>query len=450
MVLLAAFDVMLMRYSGQQDVAVGSPIAGRTRTDVETLVGFFVNTLTLRVDLSGNPRFVELLRRVRQVCLDAYSHQELPFDKLVAELAPARDLSRNPFYQVAFALQNAPDAEEDFGALRIESLPVHTGTAKFDLFLAFTEERSSLAGTFEYNTDVFDGATIERMARHFARLLEGIAASPREAISRLPLLDQEERSRMLVSWNETARSCPFDKNLHQLFEAHVHRTPDAPAVIGDREQLSYDELNRKANRLAHHLRASGVGPDVLVGLCMERTPLMVVAMLAIVKAGGAYVPLDPEYPPERIVFMLADTAAPVVLTQQSLRSRVPDCAARVLCVDDLGGALDGLPDGDPDAAASSANLAYVMFTSGSTGTPKGVAVEQRAVTRLVVNTNYVQFGPTGHIGAGVQRFVRCGHVRDLGRASEWGASRHRAEGGPPVAHARSRTRSRRMASTRCS
>ena len=393
MVLLAAFQVLLMRYSGSVDVSVGVPIARRDRVELEGLVGLLVNTLVLRSDLSGDPEFVELLARVRRTSLEAYAHQELPFDKLVAEIAPQRELNRNPLYQAAFALQNQPATAPRLGELQVERLSVHNGTSKFDLWLALWENDSTLAGTLEYSTDLFDAATAERIARHYCHLLRDIVARPTQRIARLALMDEPERRQLLDAWNDTARELPLPLNLHQLFEAQVRQRPAADAVVMGGQTLSYGELNGRANRLAHFLREQGVGPDVLVGCCLHRHLDMLVAMLAIVKAGGAYVPLDPQYPAERLAFMLADCHCPVVLTEQALRDRLPGSRAQVLCVDADHARWGRHPDSDPASAAHPDHLAYVIYTSGSTGTPKGVAVTQLAVMRLVINTDYVQLGP---------------------------------------------------------
>jgi amino acid adenylation domain-containing protein len=392
MVLLAAFQVLLMRYSGQHDVAVGTPVAGRSRTELEGLIGYFVNTVVLRGDLSGEPSFIELLRRVRQTCLDAYAHQELPFDRLVAELGPQRNLGRNPLYQVSFTLQNVAASALALGALRVQQLPVHNGTAKFDLSLSLTEEAPALAGMLEYRTDLFDASTVRRTVRHYRELLRAIAAAPEQSIAQLPLMDKHERAQLLHAWNATERDYPKHENLHQLFERQARCSPEACAVVLGRERLSYAELNARANRLAHRLRALGVGPDVLVGLYVRRNPSMVVALLAILKAGGAYVPLDPEYPAERLGLMLRDTAAPVVITEKGLHAQLPASHAQVLCVDSDDQAWARLPDHNLDPTAQPHHLAYVIYTSGSTGTPKGVAVPQQAVARLVIATDYVRLG----------------------------------------------------------
>ena len=391
MVLLAAFQVLLMRHSGQEDIAVGSPVAGRNRPELEGLIGFFVNSLVMRGDLSGNPRFSELLARTRHAALDAYAHQDLPFEKLVEELKPERDMSRNPLFQVMFVLQNTPEAELNLAGLDCESLTLHNGTAKFDLSLSLTETRGELHGILEYSTDLFDAATIERLAGHFTTLLEGIVADPERHIGQLPLLTEDERHQLLVGWNDTAVDYPRDKCVHELFEAQAARAPDAIAVVHGDTQLTYAALNARANQLAHHLRGLGVGPDTLVGLCLERSLDLVIGILAILKAGGAYVPLDPDYPRDRLEFMLRDTRAAIVLTQSGLEDRLPEGEAKRLCLDRDGALWSARPDSNPAVSAGPDSLAYVIYTSGSTGQPKGVEVCNRNIVRLVRGARYAGF-----------------------------------------------------------
>ncbi|MDT5271751.1 MAG: hypothetical protein QOH49_3937, partial [Acidobacteriota bacterium] len=290
MTLLAAFKVLLSRYSGQSDIVVGSPIANRNRAEIEPLIGFFVNTLVLRTDLSGDPTFEELLERVREMALDAYAHQDVPFEKLVEELQPERDLSRHPLFQVMFVLEDDPSLSLELAGTSARWMPVDNGTAKMDLILRVTETDEGLVGAVEYNTDLFDAATIKRLVDNFRVLLEGIVARPNEQISSLPLISEAERHQLLHIFNRPAASYRQDVCLTRLFEAQVERTPDAAAVSFEREQLTYSELNRRANQLARHLRELGVGPEVLVGICVERSLEMVVGLLGILKAGGAYVP----------------------------------------------------------------------------------------------------------------------------------------------------------------
>ena len=369
MVLLAAFQTLLYRYTGQEDVCVGSPIANRNRDELKGLIGFFVNTLVLRTDLSGNPSFPELLQRVRRVALGAYAHQDLPFEQLVEALQPERDASYTPLFQVAFILRNALHLEEIPG-LTLSSLNVESETAQFDLSLVVERTERGLIAAFEYNTDLFDAARIARMLGHFQNLLEGIVANPQAKLSDLPLLSESEKHQLLVEWNDTQVNYP-QVCIHQLFESQVERTPDAVAVIFEHQQLTYRELNNRANQLAHYLQHLGVKPEVLVGICMERSVEMVVGLLGILKAGGAYVPLDPTYPKERLAFMLEDTHVPVLLTQAKFANLLPQHDAQVLCLDAEWQALAHQSQDNLISGITLENLAYVIYTSGSTGKPKG-------------------------------------------------------------------------------
>ncbi|RPI05054.1 MAG: non-ribosomal peptide synthetase, partial [Zetaproteobacteria bacterium] len=383
MTLLAAFQTLLARYTGQEDIVVGSPIAGRTRVETEGLIGFFVNTLVLRTDLAGNPPFRELLGRVREGCLGAYAHQELPFEKLVEELQPARTLSQSPLFQVMFILQNAPRTPLALPGLTLTPFRVESGTAKFELSLAVTATETGLQTTAEYNADLFDAATIDRLLGHYQTLLEGIVAAPDRPIGALPLLTAAERHQLLVAWNATATAYPRDCRVHELFEAQVARTPEAVAVVWADQTLSYGELNRRANQLAHHLQHLGVGPETLVGLCLERSPELVVGLLGILKAGGAYVPLDPTYPRDRLAFMLEDSRAAVLLTQTRLLAGLPAHDAHVVCLDTAGAALAPESPENPPCVGTADTLAYVLYTSGSTGQPKGVAMPHRPLVNLI-------------------------------------------------------------------
>ena len=381
MTLLAAFKLLLSRYSDQTDIAVGTAIAGRNRAETEPLIGFFVNTLVLRTDLSGEPTLPELLARVKEVCLNAYAHQDLPFEKLVEELNPARDLSRSPLFQVMFAWQHAgqdgfrPDDNHDS---RYE-LPVQT--ARYDLVLSLTASNDSLSGSFLYNTDLFDHDRIERMTGHYENLLEAIVESPEKAAGSLRIIGESERRQILTTWNDTRQEYAQDSCVHQLFEAQVARTPEAIALCYEGQQLSYRELNERANQLAHYLRELGVRPEVLVGLCVGRSIEMVVGMLAILKAGGAYVPLDPEFPPARLSFILADAGIKVLLTQQELIAGLPTHFGKTLALDSQW-LFAAYSKQNPVCLAKSNNAVYVIYTSGSTGTPKGVTVEHRNVTNF--------------------------------------------------------------------
>ena len=383
MTLLAAFQTLLCRYSGQEDITVGSPIAGHNRMEVEGLIGLFVNTLVLRGDLSGNPTFRELLRRVREMTLAAYAHQELPFEKLVEELQPDRSLSHSPLYQVFFALQNtAEPAKLDELNLSLEI--IFTGTSKLDLSVDMSEGPDGLKAVVEYCTDLFSREAILRLLNHFRVLLEGIVANPDQQITILPLLTTAERHQLLVEWNQTAAHYPRGKCLHELFEAQVERTPDAVAVTFEKQHLTYRELNERANQLAHHLRRLGVGPDVLVPICAERSLEMVVGLISILKAGGAYVPIDPSYPAERVAFMLRDAAPSVVLAQAKLLDTLPLPNGAVAVNLDSGDWSRSTGNADnPARTATDANLAYVIYTSGSTGTPKGAMIPHRAIVNHI-------------------------------------------------------------------
>jgi len=383
MTLLAAFQTLLSRYANQDDIVVGSPIANRTRAELEGLIGFFVNTLVLRTDLSGDPSFRQLLGRVREMALRAYAHQDLPFEKLVEELQPERDLSRNPLFQVMFVLQNAPARALKLSGLTLRPLAVDSGTAKFDLTLFMFEGEDGLRARWEYNSDLFDAATITRMLGHFQTLLEGIIANPEQRISELPLLSDAERQQVLVEWNKTQTAYPRGSSIHELFEAQVERTPDTIAVGFEQEQLSYGELNGRANQLARYLQSRGVGPEVLVGIMMHRSVEMVVGLLGILKAGGAYVPLDSDYPQERLRFMLQDTTPPVLLTQARFLEGLPQSEAEVVCLDTDWKAIVQERTENLSGAAKAENLAYVIYTSGSTGRPKGVAIEHHSTVALL-------------------------------------------------------------------
>ncbi|WP_445243564.1 MULTISPECIES: amino acid adenylation domain-containing protein [unclassified Microcoleus] len=379
MTLLAAFKTLLYRYTGQADIPVGSPIANRNRAEIQGLIGFFVNTLVLRTDLSGALTFRQLLDRIRKVSLEAYAHQDLPFEKLVEELQPDRNLSYNPLFQVAFVLQTAPVAAESIAGLNLTLLDVDNQTAKVDLTLYLEEKQEEIYGQFEYSTDLFDAATINRMAGHFITLLGGIAANPERRIEELPLLGEKERHQLLVEWNDTRADYSSDPCIHQLFEAQVERTPDAIAVVFEDQKLTYRELNERANQLAHYLQKLGVKPEVLVGICVERSLEMAIGILGILKAGGAYVPLDPGYPPERLAFMLKDAQTPVLLTQKHLVEKLPFAGTSAICLDADWQAIARQSEENLTVAVTAENLAYVIYTSGSTGKPKGAANTHRGI-----------------------------------------------------------------------
>src|SRR5262245_57805118 len=382
MVLQAGLAALLSRLGAGEDIAIGSPIAGRTDRALEELVGFFVNTLVLRTDTSGNPSFRDLLGRVRASNLEAYSHQELPFERLVEALNPARSLSHHPLFQVMLALQNNAPAQLELEGLSVSVEPVAGASAKFDLSVSLAEERSAdgsaggLSGVMEYASDLFERASVEVLAGRLVRLLEAAVAAPEVSIGRLEILSAAERRTLLQEWNGPERALSA-ATLPQLFAAQAAKTPDAVAVVFEDEQLSYGELELRANQLAHHLRALGVGAESVVGVCLERSPALVVALLGILKAGGAYLPLDPGYPRERLSFMLADAGAALLLTQSGLRDRLDAPGVRRLELDSEVEAIAAHRGSAPASAVGPHNLAYVIYTSGSTGTPKGVAVEHR-------------------------------------------------------------------------
>jgi amino acid adenylation domain-containing protein len=380
MTLLAAFKTLLYRYTGQADIVVGSPIANRRRAEIEGLIGFFVNTLALRTDLSAGPTFLQLLRRLREVTLGAYEHQDLPFEKLVLELQPARDLSYSPLFQVMFDLQSPLRALLDLPGIMLEPLEIESGVAKFDLGLSMTETEGGLRGTWEYNTDLFDDSTIRRMTEHLRTLLQGIVLDPAQSLDALPLLTEEERHQLLSEWNETRASYPQDVCLHGLFEAQAKRSPGALAIVFGEQQLTYLELDQRANQLAHYLRRLGVGPDVPVGICVERSVEFALGMLGILKAGGAYVPLDPAYPGERLAYILKDTRSPLLLTQAKLVESLTGIAAQIICLDSEWEKIALEDVGKPACEVMADNLAIVIYTSGSTGRPKGVMLNHRGLS----------------------------------------------------------------------
>jgi amino acid adenylation domain-containing protein/non-ribosomal peptide synthase protein (TIGR01720 family) len=387
MTLLAALKTLLYRYTGQSDICVGTPYAGRERAEIEELIGLFVNTLVLRTDISGNPSFEELLLKVREVALGAYAHQDLPFEKLVEQLQPARSLSYTPLCQVMFALFRLRP-QIDLEGLTGSTVAVETATEKFDLTLEFFNTASGLIGDWKYNTDLFDASTIARMTGHFQTLLEGIVANPQQRVSQLPLLTLRERHQLLVEWNNTTKEYPSDKCIHQLFEEQVERSPDAIAVVFEEEQLTYLQLNQRANTIAHHLRTLGVGPEVLVGICVERSLEMIVGLLGILKAGGAYVPFDPSYPQERLRYMLEDSGVQVLLTFAWLVESLPKHNVRIVCLDTDWKTINQHNQENLTSGVIANTLAYIMYTSGSTGLPKGVSVIHRGVVRLVKGANY--------------------------------------------------------------
>jgi len=427
MTLLAAFQTLLYRYTGQADLAIGSPIANRHRSDVEGLIGFFVNSLVLRVNLSGNPTFLEVLEQVRNVALEAYDHQDLPFEKLVEELDPDRDLSRNPLFQVAFALQNAPMQVLELPGLTLAPTPLESGSTRFDLEVHLWEanhglqslwqSQSGLSGFISYSTDLFDRHRIERLVGHFQTLLAEIVENPNARLSELPLLTEAETQQIVVEWNRaplvpprqkwknlisggnTHRESTSDLCFHQIVEKQVEQTPGAIALVSEQGSLTYAELDQQANQLAQTLQQMGVQPNSLVGLCVDRSADMVIGILGILKAGGAYVPLDPSYPSDRLHWMLTDTQIPVLLTQSWLVQLLPAITAQILCLDQLqlsnsisvpagipgklNGSSNPLDSGSKESKVTSNRLAYVIYTSGSTGIPKGVLLSHQGLCNVV-------------------------------------------------------------------
>ncbi|MEG5063358.1 amino acid adenylation domain-containing protein [Microcoleus sp. B3-A4] len=385
MTLLAAFNTLLYRYTGQEDILVGSPIASRNSSETESLIGFFVNTLVLRSDLSGNPTFRELLARIRELTLGAYAHQELPFEKLVEELQPNRDLSHSPLFQVMFAFQNASEFALELPGLSLNCQQIHSGTANFDLTLELEATATGIRGWFEYSLDLFESATIARMARYFQNLLEGIVANPSARLSDLPLLAETERQQLLFEWNNTRIKSFQNACIHRLFEAQAAKTPEAVAVQFECQSLTYRELNDRANQLAHYLHSFGVKPDAIVGVYMGRSLDAIVGILGILKAGGAYLPLDPIYAKERLAFMLEDAGVRVLLTQAELKAETPaQKNICVICLDAEWQAIAQQNKSNPESAVEPENLAYIIYTSGSTGKPKGVMVQHQSLA------NYTQ------------------------------------------------------------
>jgi amino acid adenylation domain-containing protein len=383
MVLLTAYANLLLRYTGQEDLIIGSPTAGRNRTELETMIGFFVNTLALRIDLRGNPSARDLLGRVRETCLAAYAHQDLPFEKLVEELRPERDPSRPPIFQTLFVLQNAPMSPIALRDLTIQSFEVPNNVVPFDLLMAITPTDDGLLTTFEYNADLFDDTTIERFATHFQRTLETIVDQPNGRVLDLPILTGQEQHQMLVTWNDNASDYPHDRCIHELVEVCAARDSSAPAVVAGAQELTFGELNERANQVAHSLMALGVGPEVRVGICVERSPEMVVGLLGILKAGGAYVPLDPGAPAERLAFMLSDAQVHILLTQAPLVERLPQAGIHLLCLDTDWPAIATSARTNPQSGVTPQHLAYVIYTSGSTGRPKGVEIQHGSMVNRI-------------------------------------------------------------------
>lgn len=383
MILLAAFNVLLYRYTGQEDVIVGAPAANRADVNFEPLIGFFVNTLAMRSDLSGNPTFRDLLRRAQIMSHEALANQEMPFDLLVTELNPDRNMSHQAIFQVMFVLQNMPLEPLKLPGVKVEPIHIHNGAAKFDITLEMIETKQGLNGIFEYNANLFDKDTIIRMADHFVTLLHSLIANPDRHIAELQILTDAERSQILDKWNATDTTYRHDRCIHELFEEQTQQTPDAIAVVCGDRQLTYRELNQRANQLARYLRNLGVMPDVRVAICIDRSIEMVVGLLGILKAGGAYVPLDPAYPKERLAFMLEDAESSVLLTQNAYRAELPAKAKHIVCLDTDWDAFSELNSENLSSGVTPNNLIYVIYTSGSTGKPKGAGVYHRGFANLL-------------------------------------------------------------------
>ncbi|MDQ3617223.1 MAG: amino acid adenylation domain-containing protein, partial [Pseudomonadota bacterium] len=383
MVLHAGWAALLSRLSGQSDIVVGVPVANRQRSELEGLIGFFVNTLAFRVRVDGTASVAQLLAQTRETALAGFGHQEMPFEQVVEALQPARTLSYSPVFQTMLVLQNMPRPQAELAGLQLSGEVLESRTAQFDLTLVLQEDEQGIGGLLNYASDLFDGETIERWVSHLTVLLEAMAADAQAEVSALPLLRSEERQQLLETFNATQTAYPEQALVHELFQVQVRRTPQSPALEYAGECWSYGELNERANRLAHALRAQGVGPDARVALCLERGPAMVMAVLAVLKAGGAYVPLDPAYPAERLAYMLQDSAPVRVLVDAASRSRLPEAAQADALEVDADEAFAGWPLSDPDPQGTTArHLAYVIYTSGSTGRPKGVMVEHRSVVNL--------------------------------------------------------------------
>jgi len=397
MLMMAAYNTLLFRYGGQEDILVGTPIAGRPRLELENLIGLFVNTLVIRTDLSGEPTFKTLLGRVRATALQAYSHQDIPFEKLVEELNPQRNLSIAPLFQVMFQLQNAPMPPARISGLTITPIQIDTGYSQVDLSLTLWEEQGIMKGTFEYNTDLFTPLFIKRMIAHFQALLTGITTDVNQAISLLPMMSQEEKHQLVVAWNDTAADYPQQSCIYELFASCVEKYPDEEAVIFAEQRLTYERLNRQANRLAHLLQKMSIGPETLVGICMENSLALIVGIIGILKAGGAYIPMDPAYPDERLMTILKDAQPPALITQTSYANRFGGYQGEIIFLDvdrdvTAGESVDCTNNCKPG------NAACIIYTSGSTGEPKGILIDNQNIVNLVYSfIKSYQPGPEDNI-----------------------------------------------------
>ncbi|MAE67645.1 MAG: hypothetical protein CMJ18_25610 [Phycisphaeraceae bacterium] len=424
MMLLAGFKILLSRYSHQLDVAVGTPVAARSDQVLEDLVGVFINVVVLRTDLSGDPTVREILRRIRDVSLAAYDHQDLPFEKLVEELQPERQLNRDPLIQTLFQLTNFPELDPALDGVDVSRLTPRHHPVRFDLDMHIRQGPGGFRGAVSYSTDLFNPATIERMVGHFLTLLESIVTNPNQRLGALRLLPDAERHQQLVTWNhmttETTTDTPRNKCVHELFEEQVERSPDAIALVFGDRQLTYRALNDRADLLASRLRNQGVGPETLVGLHLERSPELIIGVLGILKAGGAYVPLDVDDPPSRIEALLGDAKIDILVTQDPSPGAMP-AGCRVVRADEDDSLLQNLPGSNSPVDVGEDNLAYVMFTSGTTGRPKGVEIRHRSIARLVFGTDYAKFGPD-------RVFVHLAPISfDASTFELWGALLHGAK-----------------------
>ncbi|HDY89131.1 MAG TPA: amino acid adenylation domain-containing protein, partial [bacterium] len=383
MTVLAAFQVLLHRYSGAEELIVGTPIANRSISEIEQLIGNFINMIALRTDLSGNPTFIELLHRVNEVTLNAFSNQDLPFEKFIENLHFKRDQSRNPIFQVM--LQVSPRITTQLGGLAISSFQFNTQFAQLDLSVHLYEHEDGYRGRFEYDTDLFNVDTIERMSLHFQQLLTGIVSNPHQKISKLPILDEKNKKNILLEWNNTSVDYPKGKCLHHLFEQQAEKTGARNAVECDGKTLTYDELNSRANQLANYLIKSGAKPATHIGICVERSIEMVVGLLGILKTGAAYVPMDPSFPAERLGYMLGDANILILITQKHLLNIFPQSDRKAICIDKELKNIQNESVGNPSITIDSAHLAYIIYTSGSTGIPKGVMIEHSSMVNFLIS-----------------------------------------------------------------
>ena len=410
MTLLSVFKVLLSRYTGQKDICVGSPIANRTKTEIEPLIGFFVNTLALRSNLNGQISFIDLVKQVKQTTLEAYDNQDIPFDKVVDNVQPERNISYSPLVQVMMVLQNNPVSELSLGDLSLKPVPFERAISKFDITLDLTETAEGLVGMIEYNTDLFDRDRIERMIGHFQVLVQFIISNPVASISDIEILTPKEKQQLLVDWNNTDVDYPNEKCIHQLFEEQVEKTPDTIAVVFDGESLTYKQLNEKANKLAHYIQKKGVKAETLVGICVDRSLDMIIGLLGILKAGGGYVPIDPAFPQERISYMLEDANCEIVLCQKHLK--LPETDSEMIYLDSDWEKIENESTKNVKSEVKGDNLAYVIYTSGSTGKPKGTLISHYSVYRIAKSSKYIDISTNDNI-LQLSNFAFDGSVFDI-------------------------------------